>query len=74
MSGLRVFVLGVTLSLVATPAFAGHFHFSPPPRHGGRGVPEIDPAGLGSAVTLLAGGALLAGARLRSRRKVEKKI
>jgi len=72
MSGLRVFLLAVTLSLVAAPAFAGRFN--PPPHHGGRGVPEIDPAGLGSAVTLLAGGALLVGSRLRSRRRAEKKI
>jgi hypothetical protein len=34
-------------------------------------VPEIDPAGLGTAATLLAGGAFLLGARIKRRRKVE---
>jgi hypothetical protein len=34
-------------------------------------VPEIDPAGLGAAATLLAGGAFLLGARMKRRRKAE---
>ena len=73
MSGWRILLLTFALSLAAAPAFAGHFS---PPRapshHGGRGVPEIDPAGLGSAVTLLAGGAVLVGARAKRRRKAER--
>ena len=72
MSGLRGFVLAATLSLVGAPAWADHSN--PPPHPGGRGraAPEIDPAGLGGAVTLLAGGAFLVGARLRRRRSSEK--
>jgi len=72
MSGWRVLLLAATMSLGAAPAFAGH-HFPPPPppySHG-RGVPEIDPAGLGTAATLLAGGAFLLGARIKRRRKAE---
>jgi hypothetical protein len=34
-------------------------------------VPEIDPAGLGTVATLLAGGAFLLGARIKRRRKAE---
>jgi len=73
MSGWRVLVLAATMSLGAAPAFAGN-HFQPPPqshRGGSHGVPEIDPAGLGSAATLLAGGAFLIGARIKRRRKAE---
>ena len=73
MSVWRGFVLGVTLSLIAAPAWAGRFNQHEHHRGGGgRGVPEIDPAGLGSAITLLAGGAFLVGARGRRRPKADK--
>jgi hypothetical protein len=72
MSGWRVLLLAATMSLGAAPAFAGHrFPPPPPPYSHGRGVPEIDPAGLGTAATLLAGGAFLLGARIKRRRKAE---
>jgi hypothetical protein len=72
MSGWRVLVLAATMSLGAAPAFADP-HFQPPQSHrgGSHSVPEIDPAGLGSAATLLAGGAFLIGARIKRRRKPE---
>ncbi len=75
MSGWRVLLVADTMALGGAPAFAGH-RFPPPPPpppigHSGHGVPEIDPAGLGTAVTLLAGGALLLGARTKRRRKAE---
>src|SRR5438876_413615 len=66
MSGWRVLLLAATMSLGAAPAFAGH-HFPapppPPPSSHGHGVPEIDPAGLGTAATLLAGAVLLVWSR-----------
>ena len=73
MSGWRVLLLAATMSLGAAPAFA-HYRFPPPPpptHQSGHGVPEIDPAGLGTAATLLAGGAFLLGARIKRRRKAE---
>ena len=74
MSGWRVLLLAATMTLGAAPAFAGH-RFPPPPppppsTHG-HGVPEIDPAGLGTAATLLVGGSFLLGARIKRRRKAE---
>jgi len=71
MSGWRVLLLAATMSLGAAPAFAGHRFPPPPPPNHGRGVPEINPAGLGTAATLLAGGAFLLGARIKRRRKAE---
>ena len=74
MSGWRVLLLAATMSLGAAPAFAGHrfpMPPPPPPSSHGHGVPEIDPAGLGTAATLLAGGAFLLGARIKRRRKAE---
>ena len=71
MSVWRVLLMVVALSLGTASAWAGRE--APPPRHGhGRGVPEIDPAGLGAAVTLLAGGAFLVGSRIKRRRRAEK--
>jgi hypothetical protein len=69
MSVGRVLLLVVTLSLGTASAWAGRS--PPPPRHG-RGVPEIDPAGLGAAVTLLTGSAFLVGSRIKRRRRAEK--
>jgi hypothetical protein len=72
MSGWRVLLLAATMSLGAAPAFANRYPPPPPPpSHRGHGVPEIDPAGLGTAATLLAGGAFLLGARIKRRRKAE---
>lgn len=51
--------LGTIILLTAAAAFAGPWHDG-----GGGTVPEIDPASLGAAVTLLGGGlAILLGRR-----------